>query len=121
MPLTEEIKIAALQLGQALRQDEDVLMYLDAVEKIQADPDASALERKMYEVYEGLIARQQAGEDLSEEDTRAFYELRQQVQIYPLISRRHECLSFIRPRLAQVAEEISFVLGVDFVGLTRPQ
>jgi hypothetical protein len=119
MPLTEEIKIAALELGQALRQDDDVLMYLDALRECQSDPVVSALEKKMYDVYEGLIARQQAGEQLSQEETSAFYELRQQVLSHPLIFKRHEMLRFIRPRLAQIAEEISFVLGVDFAAIVR--
>ena len=121
MELTEEIKTAALQLGQALRQDEDVLMYLDALKEVQADPQASALEKRMYEVYEGLIARQQGGEQIGQEETSAFYELRQQVLNHALISKRHEMLRFIRPRLAQIAEEISFVLGVDFAALARSQ
>lgn len=121
MPLTEEIKIAALQLGQALRQDEDVLMYLNALQEVQADPTASALEKKMYDVYEGLIARQQAGEQLSQEETSAFYELRQQVLSHPLISKRHEMLRFIRPRLAQIAEELTFVLAVDFASFARTE
>jgi hypothetical protein len=119
--LTEEIKTAAFSLGQALRQDEDVLIYLDAVQEVQADPDVSSLEKRMYKVYEELIARQQCGEQLSQEETGAFYELRQQALGHPLISKRHEMLRFIRPRLAQIAEEISFVLGVDFAALARSQ
>ncbi len=99
MELTEEIKTTALQLGQALRQDEDVRAYLDALQQTQTDPDASALEKKMHEVYEGLIARQQVGEQLNQEDTRAFYELRQLVQHHPLISKRNDLLSSIKPYL----------------------
>lgn len=121
MELTNEIKDAARQLGQALREEEDVHAYLTALQESQANPEASALEKQMYDVYERLIAGQQAGEELSQEDTRAFYELRQQVQTHPLISRRHEMLRFIRPYLSQVAEEISFGLGVDFAALTRSQ
>ncbi|MBN2115488.1 MAG: YlbF family regulator [Anaerolineales bacterium] len=121
MPLTEEIKDAARQLGQALHQDEYIRIYLDALQATQTDPEASALEKEMYEVYEGLIARQQAGEDLSQDDTRVFYELRRQVAHHPLISQRNDMLNTIRPYLHQVAEEISFVLGADYPELTKPQ
>lgn len=72
MELTQEIQTAARQLGQSLRQAEHVRAYLDALKESQIDPQASALEKKMYEVYEALIARQQAGEQLSQEEIRPF-------------------------------------------------
>jgi cell fate (sporulation/competence/biofilm development) regulator YlbF (YheA/YmcA/DUF963 family) len=121
MQLIEEIKDAARQLGQALHQDDHLRPYLDALQEIQTDPEASALEKKMYEVYEELICRQQGGEDLCQEDTRGFHELRRQEQNHPLISKRDDMLRSIRPYLNQVAEEISFVLGVDFAALARSQ
>ena len=121
MQVTEEIKDTARQLGQALCQDDYIRLYLDALQTTRADPDASALEKKMYEVYEELICRQQSGEELSQEDTRAFYELRHQVQNHPLIAKRNDMLNSIRPYLRRVAEEINLVLGVDFAALARSQ
>lgn len=121
MELNEEIKAAARQLGQSLRQYDYVRSYLDAFEEIQADPEASAMEEKMYDLYEALIARQQAGEILDREDTRLFYELRQQVQNHPLISKRNDMLRLAKPYLSQVADEISFLLGVDYAVLAKPQ
>ncbi len=121
MPLTEEIKDAARQLGQALHQDDYIHLYLDALEATRADPEISALEKKMYEVYEELIGRQQAGEELSQQDTSVFYELRRRVQAHPLISQRNDMLSSIRPYLNQIAGEISLVLGVDYAALAGSQ
>lgn len=121
MELTEEIKSAARQLGQSLRQDSYIRTYLSAVQEIQNDSDASALEKKMYDVYESLIARQQAGEQLSREETRDFYDLRQQVQSHPLISKRDNTLRLVKPYLNQVAEEIGFLLGVDYTALAKEQ
>jgi len=121
MQLTEEVKDAAMQLGQALCQDDYVRLYLDALQETRTDPDISALEKKMYEVYEGLIGHQQADEELSQEETQAFRELRQQVQAHPLIAKRNDMLSSIRPYLRRVAEEMNFVLGLDFASLARPQ
>ncbi len=121
MELTEEIQTAASQLGQSLRQDEHVRAYLDSLKEFQSDPEASALEKKLYEVYETLLARQQAGEQLSQEDIRPFNELRGQVQSHPLISRRNDMLRLVKPYLNQVAEEISFPLGVDYTALAKPQ
>ncbi len=120
MELDEKIRAAAQQLGQALHQDERVQAYLDALEATQSDPEASALEQKMYEAYEGLVTCQQVCEQPNPELSRAFYELRRQVQTHPLISRRYDMLSVLQPHLNEVAQEINFVLGVDFSALARP-
>ena len=120
MELTLEIQTAARHLGQCLRQDAYIHKYLDALEETRTDPEVSALESKMYAEYERLIAREQEGEILSSDDTREFYELRQQVQDHPLISTRHRTLRQFRPYLNQIAEEISLVLGVDYTTLAKP-
>ena len=120
MELDEKVRAAALHLGQALRQDKRVRAYLDALEETQSDPEASALEKKMYEVYQGLITCQQVCEQLDPEVARSFYDLRHQVQTHPLISKRYDMLSVLQPRLNEVTEEISFVLGVDFSAMARP-
>jgi len=117
MPLTQEIKDAARQLGQALCQDDYIRLYLAALQATQADPELSALEKQMYGVYEELIRRQQVGEELSQEDTRVFYELRSRVQQHPLIAHRNDALNSIRPYLNRVAGEINFELGIDFTSL----
>jgi cell fate (sporulation/competence/biofilm development) regulator YlbF (YheA/YmcA/DUF963 family) len=120
MELDERIRAAAQQLGQALRQDARVRAYLDALEETQSDPEASVLEKKMYEAYKGLITCQQVCEQLDPEVARSFYDLRQQVQTHPLISKRYDMLSVLQPHLNEVAEEINFVLGVDFSAMAKP-
>ena len=120
MKITQEIQTAARQLGQCLSQDEYVRKYLDAVEEVHTNPEACALETKMYAEYERLIAREQGEEMPTYEDTREFYELRQQVQNHPLISKRDSMHRQIRPYLHQIAETISLVLGEDYVTLAKP-
>lgn len=120
MELTKEIQNAARHLGQCLRQDKHVGVYLEALEACQNDPEASGLEKQMYDEYEALIARQQAGEILSQDDTHGFYELRQQAQDHPLISRRDRLHRQIRPYLSDIATEISFPLGVEYAVLAKP-
>jgi cell fate (sporulation/competence/biofilm development) regulator YlbF (YheA/YmcA/DUF963 family) len=120
MELTKEIQTAARQLAQCLHQDKHIRTYLEALEESQTDPEASALEKQMYDEYEALIARQQAGEMLSQEDTRSFYELRQKVQDHPLISRRDRLHRQIKPYLNEIAQEISFALGADYTVLAKP-
>jgi cell fate (sporulation/competence/biofilm development) regulator YlbF (YheA/YmcA/DUF963 family) len=119
--LTEEIKNTARQLGQALRLEESVRLYLDAVAESQTDSEASALEKKVYSVYEALIIRQQSGEQLNQQEIQAFNELRHQMLSHPIISKRNEALRLVKSYLAQVADEISQTLGIDYTTLARPQ
>ena len=119
MELAPEIQTAARHLGQCMRQDDYIRKYLDALEESQTNPEASALEKKMYDEYETLIAREQEGEIVGAEATHSFYELRQQVQNNPLITRRNRMHRQIRPYLNQIAEEISFVLGMDYTVLAK--
>ena len=41
--------------------------------------------------------------------------------MHPLIARRNDMLRLVKPYLNQIAEEISFVLGVDYSALAKPQ
>lgn len=120
MMISEEIKTAARLLGKSLHEDETLLSYFDALRRFQADEEARLLEEQLYTTYHNLLARQQAGELLSREETQAFYELRRKVQTHPLIAQRENELRLIKPYLAQVADEISAILGVDYTVLAQP-
>lgn len=117
MELPEEIKNAAQMLGKSLRQDAMISAYLEAVAEFMADPEARKLEEQLYALYDALVARQSAGEQLSREDTQPFYDLRRRVQTHPLISRRENELRLIKPYLADLADEISAFLGIDYTML----
>jgi cell fate (sporulation/competence/biofilm development) regulator YlbF (YheA/YmcA/DUF963 family) len=119
MELPEEIKNAAQALGRSLREDDFMRSYLKAVEEFNADLEARKLEEQLYATYNDLLARQQAGEPLSREETQSFYELRRRVQSHPLISARENELRLIKPYLAEIADEISARLGVDYTALAR--
>ena len=121
MILPEEIKNAAQALGKSLYKDDFMCAFLHTVDEFQADPEARQLEEQLYATYNALIARQGAGEQLSREDTQPVYELRRQVQAHPLISKREDELRLIKPFLAEVADEISASLGVDYTTLARPE
>ncbi|MGQ9490398.1 MAG: YlbF family regulator [Anaerolineae bacterium] len=110
---------AAHALGQALRAGSDVSAYLEARARCDADASAVDLERRLASLYEELIARQQAGETLSQEARTAFYNLRRQVQTHPNIVARDEALAQIKPILADAAAEISAILEVDYTALAR--
>ena len=60
MELTQEIQAAARHLGQCIRQDDYIRKYLDALEESQTNPEASALEKKMYDEYEASPTQPEA-------------------------------------------------------------
>lgn len=121
MNISEDIKTAARLLGKSLREDETLRPYYAALIRYQADEEARLLEEQLYTTYYSLLARQQAGEILSHEETQAFYDLRRKVQTHPLIAQRENELRLIKPYLAEVADEISAVLGMDYTVLAKPR
>jgi len=121
MELTNEIQATARQLGQSLRREEHVRAYLDAEAKCQADPEASTLEKEMYLLYEALIAHEQSEEIDGKEDMNEFHKVRKQALEHPLISKRNDIHKMVQPYLNQVAEEISFGLGMDYIFLAKPR
>jgi cell fate (sporulation/competence/biofilm development) regulator YlbF (YheA/YmcA/DUF963 family) len=119
LQLPTALQEAASTFGQAIRAAGYVSAYLEALARCDADADAMALEQRFYDLYDELIARQQAGEALSQEQRTAFYNLRQQVQTHPNISARDEALAQLKPVLADLADEISEALEVDYTALAR--
>ena len=119
MDLPEDLINAARSLGRALRADPNVQAYLQVQARLQADSEASALEKRLYSLYEELVARQQAGDDLSPVELEAFYTLRRQVQTHPGIAEREATLRLLKPYFADVADELNVVLGVDFTALAQ--
>jgi cell fate (sporulation/competence/biofilm development) regulator YlbF (YheA/YmcA/DUF963 family) len=117
MELNKEIVAAARSFGQALRKDTYIQAYLEAVADIQADQEARTLEKRLYDLFDMLSARQHAGEQLSHAEIDEFYQLRAQVQAHPSISKRDAILRVLNPFLAETADEISGQLGVDYVNM----
>lgn len=119
MDLTPKIKTAALDLIKAMKTDQTIRIYLSARETAANDPEASGLENQLIEQYERLIERQQQGEKLSEEEIEAFNSLRYRVRVHPLIAQRENALAQLKPYLAQIADEISYTLGIDYTLLAN--
>jgi len=121
MPMVEEMEHVAAELGKSLRRESLMRAHLEAVEEFHSSPEAVELEERLYASYDDLIARQQAGEQLSREDIQAFYDLRRWVQAHPVISKRDNALGSVKPHLAEVADEISLLLSADYTALARPE
>lgn len=121
MTINEEIQNVAHALGKSLHDNDFIQSYLEALKEFESDPQAKELEQQLYNLYDSLISRQQAGEQLGQEEIQAFQELRRRVQTHPVISKRDTELRLVKPYLAEVADEISAELGIDYTTLARSE
>lgn len=119
MILSDELKQAAQALGQLLRATEAVRTYLEAQARLEADAEISSLEDRFLKLYQSLLARQQAGEELAQAEVDEFYALRSQVQRHPLVAERDAALTQLRSHFATVGLDLSNALGVDYTALAR--
>lgn len=115
MNLPEEVRQAAEELGRSLGASYAVQSYLAA----QAQADASALDNRFQALYQDLLARQRAGEELPQENLNEFYRLREQVQTHPLIVERDLALGELKAYFADVALELSVQLQMDYPTLAQ--
>ncbi|MGD2178094.1 MAG: YlbF family regulator [Anaerolineae bacterium] len=119
MGLPEDVRQAAQELGRSLGASYAVQSYLAAQAQLESDPDASALELRFQTLYQDLLARQRAGEDLPQEELNEFYGLRERVQSHPLIVERELALGELKSYLVDIALELSVRLQVDYPTLAQ--
>lgn len=115
----EEIRHAAMALGQSLRREGFLTAYLEAAAAFRSNEEAAELEKRLLSLYQELMARQDTGQQLSREEVQGFHDLRRQVQAHPAIVERDRALQAAKPRLAEIADEISLQLGADYTTLAR--
>jgi cell fate (sporulation/competence/biofilm development) regulator YlbF (YheA/YmcA/DUF963 family) len=119
MPLSEELQRACEALGRTLAESRPVREYLEAQARLEADLEARALEEEFRQLYQDLLTRQQAGEELPREEVDRFYRLRNQVEVHPLIVERDVALGELKQYFADVAFQLSALLGADYTVLAR--
>jgi len=119
MNLPKDVRQAAEELGRSLSTSDTVQTYLAAQAQLEADADASALDNRFQALYQDLLARQRAGEDLPEKELNEFYRLREQVQTHPLIVERDLAQGELKAYFADVALELSVQLQMDYPALAQ--
>jgi cell fate (sporulation/competence/biofilm development) regulator YlbF (YheA/YmcA/DUF963 family) len=119
MNLPEDVRQAAQELGHSLGASHAVKSYLAAQAHLESDPDAWALENRFQNLYQDLLARQRADEDLPREELNEFYRLRERVQSHPLIVERDLALGELKAHFADIALELSVGLQVDYPTLAQ--
>ncbi|MFN3761715.1 MAG: YlbF family regulator [Anaerolineae bacterium] len=119
MALSEELRSACEALGRALAASKPVREYLEVQARLEADPEARSLEEEFQTVYQDLLARQRAGEELPREEVDRFYRLRNRLESHPLIVERDLVLGELKQYFADVAFQLSTLLGADYTALAR--
>ncbi len=117
--LPQNIQDAARALAETILANPQARAYQSAIQTFEDGPQAVALEKRFMDLYVELIARQQKGEILNQQDLAPFYTLRSEYYSHPLIVARNDALGLFKPLLADAAEQISVQLGIDFTELAR--
>lgn len=110
----QEIQQAAIELGEALRQNPVMRAYLEACAAVEAEPHARNLEAEVQALADELTQRQAEGEMLSAGELDHFYRLRSEVRSNPLLAERDRCFEQLRSLLGRVNDDLSGVMGLDF-------
>jgi cell fate (sporulation/competence/biofilm development) regulator YlbF (YheA/YmcA/DUF963 family) len=119
MNLPEDLRKSAELLGQALAACQVVQAYQEERNRVNADPEALALEQELGRRYEELIARRSKGEAVAQEEIGEFNQLRSSVYTHPVIMVREDALSQVKPWFVQVAGMIDRQTGAIFTKLAR--
>ncbi len=116
--MDERVQQAAERLGQALRASAPMRAHVGANAALEADAEATGLLDALARRQADLRVKQNDG-GLTETDLDALRTLQSRVQAQPTIAVYIQTSQGLRALLAQVNQEISRSLAVDFAGLAR--
>jgi cell fate (sporulation/competence/biofilm development) regulator YlbF (YheA/YmcA/DUF963 family) len=116
--MDERVQQAAERLGQALRASVPMRAHIDANAALEADAEATGLLDALAQCQAELRVKQNDGGP-TEADLDALRTLQSRVQAQPTIAAYLQTGQGLRALLAQVNQEISQSLAVDFAGLAR--
>lgn len=117
MPLTDNLKEAAQVLAEAIRAHQSIEQYLLADAALQADPETRDLDQRYQAMYDNLVARQRAGDSISQDELDDFYALQVQVRDHPLLQDRSRKLTVAKGFLRHLGADLNQKLGLDYVTL----
>jgi hypothetical protein len=119
--LSDEIRQAALTLGECLHGNAAVQDYLQLKTRAQADAELVELETRLEALYSDLVNREQAGETLDPEALGPYYELREQVRSHPLVFERDVQMERVKRLFADAGGALSGRIGIDYTMLAARQ
>jgi cell fate (sporulation/competence/biofilm development) regulator YlbF (YheA/YmcA/DUF963 family) len=117
--LQPELKQATQALGNALKNTPPLRAYADAVARMGADAQATALLDQLQRVQSDLRVRQANNGSITQADIARLRQLQYDVQTHPTIAAFIEAQQVAMAYLPEVNQEISALLGIDFATLGR--
>ncbi len=114
MPITDELKQAAEDLGKRLSEDVRVGEYVGLAKQAQQDADVTGLEMRYNQMYQSLLERQQNGETLERSEVDEFYRLKRELLDHPLLTARDEQMAQVKALFAQTAQRLTDSLGIEY-------
>ncbi len=117
MPLTDDLVQAARRSGEAIRANRTIERYLQADAALQADPESRDLDQRFQAMYDNLVARQRAGDSISQDELDVFYTLQAQVRDHPLLQDRSRKLTVAKGYLQHLGADLNQKLDLDYVTL----
>ncbi len=114
MPLSDEIKQAAEDLGKQLGADPYVSGYVRIARQAEQDAEVAALEARYNHLYQALTGREQNGEVLNSSEIDEYYRLKGEIQDHPLIVARDQQLILVNETFAETAQRLTAALGIDY-------
>ncbi len=114
MPLSDEIKQVAEDLGKQLGADAGVREYVRLVQQIEQDAEVTTLELRYKQLYEGLVEREQKGEVLDRSETDEYYQLKSQIRNHPLLIMRDQQWTLVNAIFAETAQRLTNALGIEY-------
>ena len=116
--LPPELKHATQNLGDALKNSPALRAYADALAKMEADVNATALLDDLQRLQADIRTRQSNG-GVTADDTVRLRRLQADVQAHPTIATFLAADQQAKAYLPQVNQTISSLLGIDFASLGR--
>jgi cell fate (sporulation/competence/biofilm development) regulator YmcA (YheA/YmcA/DUF963 family) len=114
MPITEEIRQAAENLGKHLGANACVLEFVNLENQIQQDARVVDLENRLALLNQKLAEQEQTGGRLDKSVVEEYYELKGQIQDQPLLTARENRLEIVNALFAQAAQRMTPILGMDY-------
>ena len=114
MPLSDEIRQAAHELGAALRETPALQSYLESNARFQSDSRLAELEAEINSLYRAIAQRERSDQPLSYAEASHYHDLIEQLRRSPLYIQREVELKEAQVLLAQTAEILSSVLSVSY-------
>jgi len=114
MPITEEIRQAAENLGKQLGANPNVVEFVNLEKDSQHDARVVELETRLALLNQKLAEREQAGGRLDRSVVEEYYELKDQVNDHPLIIARDYRLDVVKALFAQASQRMTPILGIEY-------